>query len=363
MSFFSIYGLKENFEMAQLMQFTNLQWSRRYHEAGDFSIQLPVEWYNPQVKYIYTKSRPELGKIASRRYTEEGNHGFIQLSGYFLEKELDRMICYEPGSSNITGGPTWQHQQGTAEDVATAFFRAFSSITYTMTGKAKKTANLGITASNSRRRGQTADHFRNGEELGYKIYWILKPSGMSYRVNYDFLTNEKKFECIQGLNRTLGNPERNNPVCFSTRNGTIQNPDFIVNEKDYKNAFISVNENTKNDYKTFTVQAGDDGSAELNFMRVQVSENPEEYQASQYKQILEIEGLNELENKPVIVNLDFKINPMGYEYLKDYDLGDLVDFTIPELGIEEQRRIIACYEVIKNNEWTLEVELGQEIGG
>lgn len=37
-------------------------------------------------------------------------------------------------------------------------------------------------------------HYRNGELLGWKIYDILKPSGMSYRVLYDFVESNKNLK-------------------------------------------------------------------------------------------------------------------------------------------------------------------------
>ena len=55
------------------------------------------------------------------------------------------------------------------------------------------TSLLNISSSESAGRGKKAVHTRNGEYLGSKIYDILKPSGLSYRVTYDLLDNTNTF--------------------------------------------------------------------------------------------------------------------------------------------------------------------------
>ena len=83
---FNTIALDKNYQIVSLIRSTNLQWSRKFHEAGTFSIQIPIEQYNSSMRYIYTKDRPELGKITQINYVRQQQYKYIQLSGYFMEK-------------------------------------------------------------------------------------------------------------------------------------------------------------------------------------------------------------------------------------------------------------------------------------
>ena len=216
---FNVKALDAGYNLIALLRTTNLQWNRKYHETGMFSVQVPLAQYSPNIKYIYTSARPEMGKVTQKNYINQNGFKYVQLSGYFLERELDRHVVYQNGASNITNAPSWNYQSGKAEDVAYAYFNAFKAIT---TSSAKSL--LSMLPGTSQGRGKQSIHYRNGEYLGYKIYDILKPSGMSFRVAYDFVENTQRFEVWSGLDRTEENVQGNNPVVFSTKYGNIKNP-------------------------------------------------------------------------------------------------------------------------------------------
>ena len=57
-------------------------------------------------------------------------------------------------------------------------------------------------------------------------------------------------------------------------------------------------------------------------------------------------------------NIEFQIYRGSYEYMVDYDLGDLISLEISEIGLSLDARIISCYEVVKNGVWELTLEIG-----
>ena len=61
-------ALNANYELIGLVRSTNLQWTRKYYESGTFSLQIPLEQYDSNVAYIYTKDRPEMGKITQKNF-------------------------------------------------------------------------------------------------------------------------------------------------------------------------------------------------------------------------------------------------------------------------------------------------------
>lgn len=356
---FNVIALDKNFQIVSLLRFTNLQWNRKYYEAGNFSIRIPIEQYSSDIMYIYTKDRPELGKVTQLNYVEQDRYKYMQLSGYFLEKTLDRHVCYPQGTSNITNSPSWVFSSGFAEDVAFAYFNGFKTIAAT-TGSSV----LDIQAGISQRRGKQSIHYRNGENLGYKIYDILKPSEMSCRVLYDFVDSIKKFECWSGLDRTEGNADGNNPVIFSTKYGNIKNPNILIEENSYKNACIMTNEQLVNDVSTFTSQAVfnvaiDD--SEVNFLYQKSALNAGDYTASELQVALQNEGMNAVQKFPKTFNVEFDAMAGSYEYGTDFDLGDKVSIEVPEINFSVQARLIGCYEVMKSGQWIMTMEFGTPI--
>ena len=358
MKAFNVIALDKDFQVVSLLRSTNLQWSRKYYEAGTFSVQIPIEQYSPDIKYIYTKSRPEIGKVIQKNYLNQRKYKNIQLSGYFLEKELDRHVVYHKGTSNITNGPEWIESSGKAEDVAYSFFEAFKQISTDIF-----TSNLGILSAGSQGRGKKAVHTRNGEYLGKKIYDILKPSEMSYIINYDFVNNAKKFSVWSGVDRTEGNAGNNNPVIFSTKYGNIKEPNILISEENYKNACIVSNEQINGETSSYTTRAvlKENEDTEIQFLSLMSSLSKNDYTDVDFLAALENESFNELENHQVLINVEFDAMEGSYEYMVDFDKGDKCSLEFPEMNLSLQAVLIGCYEVIKSGKWTMTMEFGEPV--
>lgn len=359
---FNTVALGDNYGIVSLLRFTNLQWSRKYHESGTFSMQIPLSQYSADIKYVYTKDRPEMGKVTQKNYVQQKGFEYMQLSGFFLEKELDRHVVYQNGDNNITNAPTWLQQSGKAETVAYNFFNGFKAITANY-GSASVNSDLGITSGITQDRGKDSVHARNGEYLGWKIYDILKPSGMSYRVLYDFVNSRRIFEVWAGLDRTQDN-NGNNPVVFSTKYGNIKNPNILIDESEYKNACLITNKQTVDNTDIYTSRAvfkPGSGDGEYQFLYAQSGINKNDYSSSDFPAALENEGMNELNSKVKIINVEFDAMEGSYEYMADFDIGDLCSIEIPEMSLSAEARLIGCYEVIKSGQWTMTMEFGTPI--
>lgn len=357
MAIFTLLGLDADMAIIQIVRFTNLQWNRKYHEVGDFTLQLSLDQYNPDVKYLYTKDRPELGIVQKRTYVTNKGKSYIQLQGVFFEHELSRMICYPKGTTNITNQPNWEFQEGPAETVAYAFFNGFKQLSTSTVS-----VDLGITAEETEGRGEEAVHYRNSEDLSYKIYDILKPSGMSYRVLYDLDDNVKTFEVWQGKDRKSQNTAGNNPIVFSTKYGNISNLNLLIDDGEYRNGCIVVHETSENDVQVFNVRAVFNEDEDPKVLMTQRSSlNKSEYTASEFLEALDNEGKNALAQTLKITNLEYDTLLGSYEYMVDFDLGDICTIEVPEMNVAINARLIGCYEVIKKNGWTMTMEFGEPI--
>lgn len=354
MKAFNLLALDENYEIIGALRPTNVQWDRMYHEAGKFSIQLPLSQYDKNIKYIYTKDRPEVGIVFKTSYLSVRTKSYIQLSGFFLESKLARMIVYPNGNTNITNSPNWEEQSGKAEAVAFAFFNGFKSLS-----TEDVTIDIGITAGTSQNRGKDSTHHRNGEDLAYKIYDILKPSGMSYRIDYDLNDNSQVFNVWIGEDRTQDNTDGNNPIIFSTVFGNIDKPNIILDDTDYYNGCIVVHETVENDETIREVRAvlnEDDDDRSFTFLRSGL--NKSEYTPEEFIEAMDSEGQTKLLETIKRINIEFDAITGSYEYGVDFNLGDLCSVEIVNMGLTADVRLIGCYEVMKEGKWTMSMEFG-----
>lgn len=73
--------------------YTSLEWHRCYKECGDFTLEVPSDYYSPDWAYICTDQRPETGIIEKVSITDSGKAGYrdtVVLKGRFLESLMNR---------------------------------------------------------------------------------------------------------------------------------------------------------------------------------------------------------------------------------------------------------------------------------
>lgn len=347
----NILALDENFDVVSILAYENLQWTRKFFETGWFSIQIPSNQYNDNIKYIYTKDRPEIGVVSQKNYRITNNAKTVNLSGFFAEKELDRMIVYPIGEGNIVNSPTWSMQKGKSEDVALKFFDDFKKISYNNDGI--KSVELNISTRPSRGRGKRSEHSRNSENLGHKLYKILKFSNLSYRIVFDFFKKTKELEVWSGVDRTVDNVEKNNQIVFSTKYGNVENIDILISETEEKTAYIATG--TYGEDKRIVL--ADAQGSESTFLHFDSSVNREDFKSqSEFKNAIAKNGHAEVLKHKKVFSLDFKPVLGSYEYRKDFDLGDICTVEVPEMSVSESAILTGCIETIKNGQWILTME-------
>lgn len=332
-----IFALDSNLDIVSLLVPSNIQWNRKYYEHGDFEIQIPTSQYQNSMKYIYTKDRQEVGMINKVSYTEENNTRNIQLSGYFLERWLNDKVIYPTfyGSDEITNALSQMFNQY-KEDIP-------------------------ISSVATRETGSNVDFQATGDELGKKMNEILQTQQMSYRVLYDFQTNKFSLQFYQGLDRTQSQIE-NNFVTFATTFGNIKNVQVDKDDSNFKNFAIVAGTGQADERITVEVDASNGGYKKKLFVDSRNSKyNPDEQTLDQYKLELQQEGLEKMLSYQNVTNITFTPITSSYEYMVDYDLGDKCDIIMTDIGVEMEARIIAIYEVFKDNQHTIELEFGDKI--
>lgn len=175
----------------------------------------------------------------------------------------------------------------------------------------------------------------------------------------------KTFEVWEGKNRTEDQSD-NNPVIFSTRYGNIKEPNVLIDSSTYRSAHVVVNTTTTDNVTTNYIQVGIEPSDEPNmdaFLYLKSSAKKDDYSSmSDFYNAMQAEGNEERSASWIrTINVTFDSMEGSYEYMQDFDLGDVCNIEIPEIGISAEARLIGCYEVVKDGVWSMSMEFGTPI--
>ena len=330
------WQMDENFELLGEIIPSNVQWNRKYYEFGDYSIVIPSRQFDKNAKYIYRTDRKQLGIINKPSYDDSKK--YVTLSGYFVEKKLNDKIIY----------PVYRGS-GEVSSVCSQIFNTY-----------KDDLGIDIAEPQMMASGDTIDIQITGEELGTKLFSILQTQEMSYKVNYDFVTNKLDLVFYKGLDRTQDQFD-NNFVTFSKTFENISNVQADIDDSNYKNYFVVAGGEEGVNRVVEVVDLSNGGYKKMAFIDARDLQQQEGQSLDDYKLELRQRGLEKAQDYLKITNIT--VNPVtsSYVYLEDYDLGDKCDIIVEELGIMIKARIIAIYEVVKNGYTTIELEFGDKI--
>ena len=332
-----LLGLDKNFNIVSQLYPLNLQWNRKYYEAGTFAVEIPASQYDGAIEYIYSKDLDELGMSQKKNWTAGNTGKRISIEGFFYEKILDDDIIY----------PTF-YGHGKINTVITEMLDTYAGIEM----EYDLDPNLDV----------TVDFQSTGDSLGTKLYELLQMYEYSYSIKYNFEQNKFVFKTVKGLDVTQDNTDGNNFVTFATTWSNISNPNVLVDASDYRNYAVIAGEGEAEE-RIYVISDHSNGQKKkMIFVDSRNSRyDPDEQTLEQYKASLVQEGDEELLNHQILQNIDFDPVVSGYEYRTDYDLGYKCDAIIEDLGLDIQGRITSIYEVWKSGLHTLEIELGNQI--
>lgn len=333
-----LLALDAAFQPIDYLPYFNLQWTREYYKVGQFSVQISATSYDPAMVYLYSAERPETGIIQKVELKETVKGRFVQLSGYFLEAILNDKVVY----------PTY-YASGSIPATVVAMLRQYKDDIPLLTvadapaGQADKT-------SWQETGGQIAD----------VAYTKLQTVQYSLRCRYNYQENTITAEVWQGLDRTQ--EQTTNPfVTFSDGFGNLTEVDASSDRSNHKNYAIVAGQDQEENRKVAYADLSGGGYKRILYVDARSERwDPKEQTEAEYLAGLQQKGLDELLNYQIIQNVDIQAASSGFEYLQDWDLGDKVDVIVEDVGLAMQARIVTVREVFKQNNHTVEIELGDK---
>ena len=330
-----LLGLDSSFTLIKTLRCTNIQWNRRYYEAGDFQLELLASDWDTSIAYIYTNQRPETGMVQKIETEHTLKGDFVLVSGFFLEGMLNWKITHPKHSS--TG------------NVCAA---CKSLVTSLMT-------DIGITLASEPDIGDSDPFDSENEPLGDATYAALKKQELSQRIVFDYDTETLLYFVWQGLDRTQSQ-SMNTYAAFAQNFGNIDDLTLTQDSSDMRNYAVV----------QYTLAAADafleidlrEGSETKRILFIQSPVSQEEGQSDgDYQTAVESDARTQMEEYEAVLNLDADVLQRNLYYLTDYDLGDKCDIRDDRLGLAFEARIIEINEVWKNNEHKVGVQFGTKI--
>lgn len=324
--------------LVEHLPYFNLQWTREYYTVGQFSVQIAAAAYMPQMAYLYTPDRPETGIIQKVELTETIKGRFIQLSGYFLEAILNDKAVY----------PTY-YASGSIPASVVAMLRRYKDDIPLLTVADAPAIRTDATAWQE-----------TGGQLATVAYTKLKTVQHSLRCRYNYQANTITAEVWQGLDRTQ--EQTVNPfVTFSDGFGNLTEVDASTDTSNYKNYAIVCGQDQAENRKVAYVDLSGGGYKRILYIDARSERwDPDKQTEEEYLAGLQQIGLDKLLDYTIIINVDIQAAASGFVYLQDWDLGDLVDVIVSDIGLTMQARIITVREVFKEGNHTIEIELGDK---
>lgn len=333
-----LLALDAGFQPVAYLPYFNLQWTREYYQPGQFSVQIAAADFQPSMAYLYTPDRPETGIIQKVALTETVKGRFLQLSGYFLEANLNDKVVW----------PTY-YATGSIPSAVVAMLRQY-----------KDDIPLLTVADAPAVQTDETSWQETGGQLADVAYTRLRTVQHSLRCRYDYQANTITAEIWQGMDRTQ--EQSANPfVTFSDGFGNLAHVDASMDRSNYKNYAVVVGQDQAENRKVAYADLSGGGYKRVLYVDARSERwDPEKQTEAEYLASLQQKGLDALLDYAVIHNVDIQAAAGGFVYREDWDLGDLVDVIVAEIGMAMQARIVTVREVFKQNNHTVEIELGDK---
>lgn len=333
-----LLALDKDFQSLDYLPYFNLQWTREYYTTGQFSVQVAASAYDPRMAYLYTEERWETGIIQKAELTTTIKGKFVQISGYFLEASLNDKIVY----------PTFYASGRIPADVVSMIKQYKDDV-----------PRVTVADAPSLQTDATAWQ-ETGGELAKVAYTKLQTIQCSLRCRYNHKTGVITAEVWQGKDLTQG--QSANPfVTFSAGFGNLSGVTASKDESNYKNYAVVCGEDQAENRKVAYADLSNGGYKKVLYVDARSERwDPEKQTEAEYLASLQQVGFDKLLDYVVVRNIDIQAASSGFVYLRDWDLGDLVDVIVEDVGLDMQARIITVREVFKKGNHTVEIELGDK---
>lgn len=322
----NIMVLNENFENIYILDsYKSLIWTERYNEAGDFELYTEltgeVLQYVTKGCYLSIKDSDRIMIVSEISITSDLDTGrFIQITGYSLEKILDRRIVWEMRSLNT--------------NLQNAIKTLINENFISPKDSARKISNMVFKEVVD---SKITDVKIEKQYTGDNIYEIITELCGLNDVGFKLLLNSSNqfvFSLYSGVDRTYDNT--NNPyVLFSPYFENLVNSNYYETDVDLKTVALVAGEDSGDSRKYITYNPSSETGLKRRELFVDARDIQSEYYDendnekkltdAEYKALLTARGKEKLANYSETSAFEGEVEPYNsFKFKEDYYLGDLV---------------------------------------
>lgn len=346
----SLHRVGEGGEVALVaanLPYSNLQWTRRFSDVGDFAVTLacacPVEWPG---RYIVTlDGRAEVGVVEKADASEADGGASCELSGRFAECLWDR---YQIGEGEESRGSSWRQ-------AVTAALKSWH-----MPDIPALTMGEGTEEPKGRSYVVTGKAGDSAMEL---VYSVASSNAHRPLVSYDRDSGGGfTVSLLGGIDRTRS--QSDNPLCiFALSMATVLD---VSMSGDYSVACSTVRARAE-------VDRGEQGKLSATADVAVPGFDPSTmWQARAQEDVSSLLGEDETPTAQNVGNLGklraydhmpelaIDCSSVSAGYMDWWDLGDIVEVEMPSVGMTAASRVEEVREVHKPEGMTVEVTVGNK---
>ncbi|MEA4813903.1 MAG: siphovirus ReqiPepy6 Gp37-like family protein [Oscillospiraceae bacterium] len=323
--------------------FSSLRWRRRFFEPGEFELHCPVTAENiallTEGNIIHRLDRSEAGIIEGITITTADTGGEeITAAGRMGSSMLDRRIITP--TINFSGAVEMAMRKVVSDNAITA--RPLPLLTLGALGGYTSTCSFQTTGKGT---------LAACEALG-------KAAPLGFRVRMDVLNKQWIFEAYDGTDRSVTQTERPY-VLFSDEFRNISGPAYAMDTTGYSNyAYVAGQDAAANRIIAEVDQTNGEPRRELwvDARDLQQGDLSDE----DYRAQLTQRGIEKLAAaaKSESFSAD-AVDTQNFQYLTDWDLGDIVSFE--KWGLRIDQRVTEVEEVYENGSETITPTCGNPL--
>lgn len=329
---FIMYVYTRDVELIGVIDFfSSLRWRRKYYEAGEFELHLPLD--NQTKKYlkkdnlIIREDAVEVGIVEDFTIADDGDNGVeVVIYGRFLSSILDRRIV--KSKINFKG----KILDGEREILSK--MTPFSRLVIKDTALESDNITFQCTYKN----------------VASYLTKLSKTSTIAHRITVDIANKKYVYENYQGVDRS-NTQETNTRYEFCEDRSNIEDANYTYSAKTEKNFAIVGGTGTGDNRITTVVQNGNPTDMDLRELFVDASAETkgDTMTLNEYKEILETKGRENLSDATETIEVTVYTEDYKRPDKTGWDLGDIVNIKKESWNVSMKQRIIEVEEIIENN--------------
>lgn len=318
--------------------FISLRWRRKYFEAGEFEIVLPVNNYMMQFidtdVIVMRNNYTEAGIIETIEFSDNGTNEEVTISGRFLSSLLSRRIV----KSKINFSGNTIEGMNTIVNAMTPLTTQWETETVTMSSPH---IDFQVTYKN------VYDYLKKLSEY----------SNIGIRVVPNVDSKVYMFEVWKGIDRTSEQNE-NEEYSFSDDNYNIEQGKLVMSEKTKASYVLVGGEGEDSSRVLVTVDDGATGFDRYEIFSDQKGIRKENLSDSAYKEKLKTVGEGLLSDGAFQLEVTALVQQ---DYKVKWNLGDIVNIKKEKWGVYTTYRIIEVEETIEDGKKTIYPTFGSPL--